>query len=374
MRKKRRILAYLAAIILLCTACVPATDEIASKKESVVDNIENVDESHLEVHFIDVGQGDATLITCDGENMLIDAGDNSKGTAVQQYLKKQGISELTYVIGTHPDADHVGGLDVVITKFDCKQILLTGEERDTDTYRDVLDAMDYRGYKMTVPKPGEEFALGSATFTIEGPILLGEESNDNSIVVHLEHGENSFLFAGDAGEEEEKDILSTRRDIQAKVYKIGHHGSKTSTSEEFLTSVNPEYAVISVGEDNKYGHPSAEVLNRLRMQGIEVFRTDEQGSIIATSDGETLHFSCSPSESWLAGEAEGTMAEVEDENSIQSNIQLQNDQEGMVHITSSGKKYHAAGCKHLEKSDIEITLEEAKQKGYEACKICEPDL
>ncbi|MBO5372945.1 MAG: MBL fold metallo-hydrolase [Lachnospiraceae bacterium] len=383
MKKNRRLLAFLITVVLFFTACTPAVEESPLSEEGNLtksnesESLAGTKDSKLEVHFIDVGQGDATLITCDGESMLIDAGDNSKGTAVQQYLRMQDISELEYVIGTHPDADHVGGLDVVITKFDCHTIFLTGEERDTDTYRDVLDAMAYKGYEMTVPSAGEEYALGSAEFTIEGPIILGEDSNDNSIVIHLEHGDNSFLFAGDAGEEEEKDILSTGRDIEADVYKIGHHGSKTSTSEEFLQAVNPKYAMISVGEDNKYGHPSAEVLNRLRMQGIEVFRTDEQGSIVAVSDGEAITFNSSPSESWTSGEAKGSVLQAGDvdKEDLDYTESGKNDEiaDNIVHITASGTKYHVDGCKHLKDSDIEISLEEAKQKGYEPCKVCEPD-
>ncbi|MBO5302758.1 MAG: MBL fold metallo-hydrolase [Lachnospiraceae bacterium] len=366
MKKKKST----AAVLLFCLCALTACGMDSAQSQLYEENIEIQTEDtkagtkeFLQVHFMDVGQGDATLITCNGESMLIDAGDNSKGTTVQQYLLKQNIDKLDYVIGTHPDADHVGGLDVIISKFDCEKIFLTGEERDTDTYRDVLSAMDYRNYEMVVPNAGEEYTLGDATFTIEGPLMLGSDSNENSIVIHLEHGENSFLLVGDAGEEEEKDILSTGRNIQADVYKVGHHGSKTSTSAEFLEAVQPEYAVISVGEDNRYGHPSAEVLNQLRAQDIEVFRTDEQGSIVAKSDGKNITFNCSPSESWQAGEPKGSTQEDTADNAVVHTS-------GMVYITESGSKYHTEGCKHLEKSKIAIDIEEAKALGYEACRVC----
>lgn len=260
------------------------------------------DGSVLQVHYMDVGQGDATLITCDGQAMLIDAGNNNQGTAVQSYLNSQNVETLDYVIGTHPDADHVGGLDVVITKFDCKTILLTEEEKDTITYRDVLDAIKYKGYNRTDPVVGDTYQLGRAEFTIVGPRRLISDSNDNSIAIILRHGSNVFYFEGDAGEKEEEDILDSGIELAADVYKIGHHGSKTSTTDEMLDSVDPVYAVISVGEDNSYGHPNAEILNKLRKAGIQVFRTDEQGTIIAQSDGEQLTFNCSPSETWQAGE------------------------------------------------------------------------
>lgn len=393
--KKNNLLWILLGMLLLsgCGSEISEySDELLTEIETVVDEYASGNDApdsdrkgnELQVHFIDVGQGDATLISCDGEHMLIDGGDNSKGTTVQYYLQSKGVEELKYVVGTHPDADHVGGLDVVISKFDCETILLTGEERDTDTYQDVLDAMEYRGYEMTVPVPGEEFTLGDATFTVEGPLVFSSDSNDNSIVIHLEHGENSFLFSGDAGEEEELDILSTGRDISADVYKVGHHGSKTSTCEMFLQTIDPVYAVISVGEDNKYGHPAAEVLNRLRMHGVEVFRTDEQGGIIAVSDGETITWSSSPSESWQAGEPEGSAESdsgvvnntVSDTNAqsvnsgvVASALGEAEVSDKIVHITETGTKYHAAGCKHL-KSDIEIELNKAIAEGYEPCKVC----
>lgn len=277
--------------------------QTAKGKENAKKSVSpETDGSLLQVHYIDVGQGDATLLVCDGQTMLIDAGNNNQGTAVQSYLNSQNVEILDYVIGTHPDADHVGGLDVVITKFDCRTILLTEEEKDTITYRDVLDAMKYKNYKRTAPVVGDTYQLGSAEFTIVGPGRLISDSNDNSIAIILRHGGNTFYFEGDAGEKEEEDILDSGIELMADVYKIGHHGSKTSTTDEMLDSVNPAYAVISVGEDNRYGHPNAEVLNKLRKAGIQVFRTDEQGTIVAESDGEQLTFNCAPSESWQAGE------------------------------------------------------------------------
>ena len=288
-------------------------------------------------------------------------------------------------------------MDVILTKFDCETVLLTEEEKDTATYRDVVDAIRYRNCKRIAPKVKEQYMLGSASFTILGPMELCDDSNDNSIAIILEHGENRFYFEGDASEKEEAAILETGIDIQADVYKTGHHGSKTSTSDELLASVNPTYAVISVGEGNSYGHPSAEVLNKLRVSHIQVFRTDEQGAIVAKSDQTSITWNCSPSESWQAGEPKGSSSGEEiisktqleedlsetqqKENALESQpkeestakSQQQNtgkQSEEMVHITESGKKYHLAGCSHLKDSDIEITKTEAEAQGYEPCKKC----
>lgn len=322
--------------------------------------------STLQVHYMDVGQGDATLLVCDGHAMLIDAGNNDKGTTVQSYLLSQNITSLDYVIGTHPDADHIGGLDVVITKFDCGTILLTDEEKDTNTYRDVVDAMNYRGYTKTVPIVGDTYVLGSARFTIVGPTELSGDSNGNSIAIILEHGENRFYFEGDAEETEEESILATGIDISANVYKAGHHGSKTSTSDNLLEAVAPQYAVISVGEGNTYGHPDAETLNKLRANGVQVFRTDEQGTIVATSDGNTVTWNCSSSDTWQSGEVSGSSVDSP-ESAAAETIQAET-----VHITNTGEKYHAAGCPYLKDSDIEIPLSEAKERGYTPCSRCNP--
>ncbi len=378
--KKIGFAALLAAFLFTCTACTDSVSDTKETSHSEEGKEQNAgEEDALFVHYIDVGQGDATLITCGEDAMLIDAGNNDKGTAIQMYLESQNIDSLKYVIGTHPDADHIGGMDVILTKFDCETVLLTEEEKDTATYRDVVDAIRYRNCKRIAPGVKEQYILGNASFTILGPVELCDDSNDNSIAILLEHGENRFYFEGDASEKEETEILETGIDIQADVYKTGHHGSKTSTSDELLASVNPTYAVISAGEGNSYGHPSAEVFNKLRAGHIQVFRTDEQGTIVAESDQSSITWSCSPSESWQAGEPKGSDSEetganesqTEEEPTAKSQHQNTDEQsEEVVHITESGRKYHQTGCSYLKDSDIEITRTEAESRGYEPCKKC----
>lgn len=261
------------------------------------------DGSGLEIHYLDVGQGDSTLILCDGHAMLIDAGDNDKGTAEQSYLEGQGVTALDYVIGTHPDADHIGGLDVVLYKFDCQMVMMPDFEKDTRTYDDVVQTMKQKRYKNTLPEVGTVYELGSAVFTIVAPNgEYGDDANDYSVGILLQHGKNRFLFTGDAEEASEADMLENGIDLEADVFKASHHGSRTANTEEFLQTVDPDYVVISCGQDNSYGHPHAEVMNRLRAMGISVFRTDEQGTIVAYSDGTEITFNMSPDESWKAGE------------------------------------------------------------------------
>lgn len=279
---------------------ISTTEETISSLES----LENFTEgsSELQVHFIDVGQGDCILIKCGSEFMLIDAGDNNQGTKIQKYLQKQGVESLKYVIVTHPHDDHIGGMDVILYKFDCETVIMTDENTDTNAYRDVIDAMKSKNYKNTLPVVGGQYSLGDAQFTIIAPSQLGDNSNNNSIVIILTHRENKFIFMGDAEEQEENDIINSGISIAADVYKVGHHGSISSSSVNFLNAVSPTYAVISCAEGNSYGNPSAETLNNLRSMGIQVFRTDEQGSIVATSDGTNIIWNCLPSETWKAGE------------------------------------------------------------------------
>ncbi len=262
---------------------------------------QNSTNGKLQVHFLDIGQGDATLLVCDGHAMLVDAGNNNQGTVVQSYLQSQGIEKLDYMIGTHPDADHIGGLDVILTKFPVGKFFMPDFEKDTKTYEEVIQAAAYRHLNITYPEAGKSYPLGEATFTILGPVKKYSDANNSSICFLLEHGENRFLFTGDAEEEAEQDIAAVY-DVSADVYKAAHHGSRTATSKDFFQHVRPIYAVISCGDDNSYHHPHAEVLNRLRMAGVQMFRTDDQGTIVVTSDGTDLTFNCAPSENWASGE------------------------------------------------------------------------
>lgn len=253
------------------------------------------EEKELQVHFIDVGQGDATLIFQDEHAMLIDGGDNLYGWQVMDYLNYLGIDHLDYVIATHPDSDHIGGLDTVLEKISCDSVLMPDVKKDIVTYESVVDVIENQQIERILPKPGEEYTLGTAVFTILAPNGSYDSANDNSIAIRLVHGGNSFLFTGDAESQSEADMLKSGRLLTSDVYKVAHHGSSGANSELFLL------AVISCGENNDYGHPHSEVLNRLRLMGTKVYRTDEQGTIVAISDGSEIRFNMSPSESWKSG-------------------------------------------------------------------------
>ncbi|MDE6203270.1 MAG: MBL fold metallo-hydrolase, partial [Lachnospiraceae bacterium] len=293
-------------INLLLGLSVFMTGIFASPISSSASRLTTDSPDEMEVHFLDVGQGDSTLITCGGHAMLIDTGDDSKGTLIQNYLKKQNIEKLDYLILTHPDSDHIGGAPVIISKFEIDKVFVSNYEKDNKTYQKLIQALDNKGLKYTTPKTGSQYSLGTAEITILGPNREYDNPNDASVALLIQNGNNKFLFTGDATEDAENDILANNTDISADVYHAGHHGSKTSTSEDFFKAVSPAYAVISCEEGNSYGHPHAQTLNTFRMNGVDVYRTDEEGTVIAVSDGSTITFNVPASDTWKAGEPTGS--------------------------------------------------------------------
>lgn len=398
---------YLSILLILCmclTACTTTNQATSTSEKSQSDTTSgeavqsgqeekaakapdtSKPEGTLEVHYIDVGQGDATLIKCGSHAMLIDGGNNNKGTTVQLYLKKQGVESLDYVIGTHPDADHIGGLDVIVYKYNCEKVIMPDYEKDTRTYQELVDVIHDKNMKITYPVVGEQYALGEAEFTIIAPNSnsYGGNANDYSVAILLEYGKNRFLFTGDAEEASEMEMLSNGIELSADVYKVAHHGSRSASTQEFLNAVQPKYAVISCGEGNSYGHPHAEVLNRLRSMGVEVFRTDEQGSIIASSDGENITWNCSATDSWQSGEqTESDRENSEDENPGDENSgnaisdAVTSEQTTYV-LNTNTKKFHRETCSSVSQikeenfQKVQMNREELEQSGYSPCKNCNP--
>ncbi len=243
----------------------------------------------VNVHFIDVGQGDAILVESGDATMLIDAGENNKGDLVIDYLKSQNITKLDYVIGTHPHSDHIGGLDLVINAFKIHTLIMPDAMNTTKTFEDVIDAIETNNLQITKAKVGNQYDIGPASFTILAPNSSEyEELNNYSVVIKLTYGSNSFLLTGDAEALSEREMLENGYDLSADVLKTAHHGSAYSGTEEFLDEVNPTHAIISVGKDNGYGHPHTETLQSMLDYNISLYRTDIQGSVVFTSDGQNL--------------------------------------------------------------------------------------
>ena len=325
-------------------------------------------ENTLAVHFIDVGQGDATLISCGGEHMLIDAGNNDCGLKVWKYLSENGVESLKYVIGTHPDADHIGGLDVVLYRYDCSLLMMPDVANDTPTYDAVIQTAELKGYGIYHPSVGEVFPLGDAYFTVIAPNGVYEGTNDNSIGIKLTHGVNDFILIGDAEEASETDMLYSGIDLSAEVYKVSHHGSYNGSIDPFLDAVHPTYAVISCGYGNDYEHPHNVTLDRLRERGINVFRTDEQGSIVAVSDGAMILWNNEPSVTWQSGIPVVTPEAA----AVQDVIP-----EGTTYVLNNNSmKIHQPWCESVgemaghNKEYTDMSLEELIAFGYSPCGRC----
>ena len=331
----------------------------------------------MQVHFLNVGQADSTLITCGDHAMLIDAGNDDDDVSVLNYIQsKQGISYLDYVVCTHPHEDHIGAMDSVISNVDVGTVLMPNVTTTTQTFNDLLTSIDNNGLSITVPEVGQEYTLGDATFTVLGPVNdYGDNLNNWSIGIKLTYGDSDFVFTGDAEENAENDIVGTGIDLSAEVFRAGHHGSSTSNSDSLLSAISPEYTVISVGEGNSYGHPNAEALDRFNNYGIQIFRTDKQGTIVASTDGNSITWNTEPTSDFSSGDSVAVNGSTTD-NDIFYNEETEIPAEesipvdATVHITETGSKYHSAGCQYLSNSDIEVSLSDAKARGLSPCSRC----
>lgn len=290
---KKQIASIVSLIVVIVVALV---GWLLSKNEEIK-LVSEIPQATCRVHYIDIGQGDCELIESNGEYMLIDAGENGNEQIVINYLRKLGVEKLKYVVATHPHSDHMGGLAEVINEFKIENIIMPkltkAQTPTTKTYRDFLEAVRNSSAKGIYSKIGEEYTIGEASFKILGPVSNSTENlNDMSVIVKLTHGENTFLFTGDAEYDEERDVIKNFADeLDCDVYKVGHHGSSTSSCKDFLESVTPEICIISCGEDNSYGHPHDEAMARISGYTNEIYRTDICGDIIVASDKEKLSVS-----------------------------------------------------------------------------------
>lgn len=249
----------------------------------------------LKVHFINVGQADAILIQQGNANMLIDAGNNDDEAFIKSYLDNLGIKEFQVVIGTHVHEDHIGSMDYIINSFKVGKVYFPKQTANTKTFESFINAVKGKGLSLTTPIVGETFKIGGAAVTILAPNSSSyEDENDYSIVTMVQYGSTKFLLTGDAEAVSEMEMVQKGLNLKADVLKVGHHGSKTSTVANFLSAVSPKYAVISVGKNNSYGHPAQSTLDRLKNAGVTLYRTDENGTIVATSNGKDITFSTKP--------------------------------------------------------------------------------
>lgn len=349
-----------------------------TETESVLGN------SSFNVQFIDVGQADAALVECDGHYMLIDGGNKDDSSLMYSLLKKNAISHLDIVVGTHAHEDHIGGLPGAMNYATSDIVLSPVTAYDSEAFSDFKKYAELNGNGIVVPQIGSEYTLGSASVKILGLNASGD-TNNTSIILKIQYGETSFLFTGDAERDAEQAVLNSGADLSSTVLKVGHHGSDTSTSYVFLREIMPEYAVVSVGSNNSYGHPTDNVLSRLQDADIKTYRTDLHGDICVTSDGKNISFAVeknTDTETLIAPSLPVvhfrteivTKVEVETEDEIEGNV------DDIIYVLNKNtKKFHNPSCSSVKDIKPKNYAEyigisaEIEAMGYVGCKRCNPN-
>ncbi len=272
--------------ILIALASLISYTFVTDDKEAVP--AVDFDDSSFSAHFIDVGQGDSTLIVCDGEAMLVDGGTGEAEDDLISYLKNCGITSLKYVVATHPHEDHIGGLDVVFEEFAVNDIIMPSATATSAAFERLLTGIENEGIEITVPEVGDTYTLGGASFTILSPSEEYEDLNDSSIVFKMTYKDKSLLFTGDVGSTPINKMLDNNVDLSADIYKVAHHGSAKNNPEDFIEAIAPDYSVISCAIDNSYGHPHDETIERLTAIVTNIYRTDTMGSVVFSINDEGI--------------------------------------------------------------------------------------
>ena len=411
----RQLTVILAAAALFCgitllpsqaarkrTANASGTS-VASQASAATQNIKSGENDTassgkgLTVTFLDVGQGDSALVVCDGEAMLVDGGESSESSAIYSVLKAQGITKLKYIVATHPHADHVGGLAGALGAASCEKVLSPVSSSDNSSFQKLAKKCRQKSVPIEVPKEGDTYTLGSAGITILGPTdELPDDPNNNSLFFRLDYGSVSFLFTGDAEQLEQQLLLHNEYDLlRADVLKMPHHGSSNGASEAFMNAVDPDYAVISCGLGNSYGHPHEETISLLKKHNTTLYRTDLQGDIVCTSDGKGLTFTTEKttdqnlyvSGSELDASADGDStpentdqkSAADSKSAALSSSQASGNQTQHTYIANRNTgKFHDPSCpsvkkmKESNKLTISATREQMIADGYSPCGNCKP--
>ena len=361
---------------------VPGTTSV-----SISSTPEQTDGPHLEdyaghtfrIRYLDVGQADAALVECDGHYMLIDGGNVADSSLIFSVLKSEGVTHLDYIVNTHPHEDHVGGLSGALNVCTVDYVLCAVTDFDSKAFDNFLKYTEAQNKTIEVPVPGDSYELGVCSFKILGPVASYDSPNNMSIVLRIDYGDTSFLFTGDMERDAETDLLDFWGDAEVKstVLKVGHHGSDTSSSYHFLWAVEPTYAVISVGQGNTYGHPTEDTLSRLRDADVTVYRTDQQGDIICTSDGRSVTFIVGRNQDidTLSPAGSNSTQQVKET----AEVSIQSVSEDVTYILNANThKFHIPSCPSVvemnEKNKKYFTgpRDEAIANGYSACGRCHP--
>jgi competence protein ComEC len=329
-----------------------------------------IPEGQLQVIVFDVGQADCILLLTDTHAMLIDAGNIGQTDLILGYLAEYRVTKLDYIAATHPHADHIGSMAGVILGMDSVgTVLMPDAVNNTRTFERLLDAIEERDIPVTISKAGDSFAMGEVNIQVLAPVSERHTNlNDSSLVLRVQYGAVSFLFTGDAEDRSEREQLDSRRTLSADVLKVGHHGSRTSSTRDYLRAVSPRYAVIPCGEGNSYGHPHSEVLDRLAAIGAAVYRTDLNGTVIFTTDGETIAVT--------TARGSGAAAQpIEPQPTTEASPDATpGDGESFIGNVNS-KAFHLPTCRSLPAEQNRTFFNsrtDAVDDGYTPCGICNP--
>ena len=373
MKKQNKFMTFILSMILALTLVLPG-NAVTAKADGQGD---------MAVHFIDVGQGLAILVQSGGENLLYDGGNRSHADEVVQYLKNQQVETINYMISSHYDEDHLGGLVKCLDTFEVEHVLGSDYVHTSDLFNTFMNTATAHAIIVEYPSVGDTYEFGTGSFTVMAPDGISQNSNDNSVVIRLVNGNNSFMFMGDAEETSEQDMISTGMNLDCDVLSLGHHGSASSTSWDLLEATSPSWAVISCGLNNTYGHPAAETMGKLSDMDIPVFRTDDQGTVIALSDGNTISWNQEPCNDYTSGSEKQSTDSSADQSEQDTNdaaatesyaaeTDTSDTQGRMVWISATGSKYHSIpDCGNMNPNKAtQETESQALSQGYEACKKC----
>ena len=349
----------------------------------------------FELHLLDVGQGQCVLIKADGHFMLIDGGGRNASSFVVSYLEQQGIETFDAVAVSHYDEDHISGVIGVLRTFPVEALALPAYAGAGDLYKSMAVAAVSNGAAIVHVHAGQPFYLGNALVEVVGPVREDYEAeNDRSLVFRVTYGDTAFLISGDAEVQSEQDMVDSGVDLSADVYVAGHHGSASSSTECFLDAMSPSYVLVSCGTGNSYGHPTADMLQRVQDRGIKLFRTDLQGTVVAYSDGSSIRFNTEPTQDWTPGivmktgsDAEAAVAAAaatagaaalagSDPDSAQQETE---NSSGLTYVCNTNtKKFHEPYCNSVDQIKEENKLETTKDRkeliaeGYSPCGNCNP--
>lgn len=350
MKKKTRILAYALCISGLMS--FPA-------------------QAQTDVHVMDVGQGLSVLIESQGHYMLYDGGDSDKSSYVVSYLQQEDVSNLDYVVASHYDSDHLNGIVGALNAFPVSNVWGPNYTADTNIYRSFTSTLTNKGLSCIHPAVGQMIQLGDASIQVLAPSEISSDSNNNSIAIRIQDGNSSFLLTGDAEAQSEENMVASGLTLDSDVYVMGHHGSASSTSWTLLQEAVPEYAVLSCGTGNSYGHPHADSMEKLQVMGIQLFRTDKQGNIVASTDGNTITWNVNPCNDYTPGDPNEIPAQPQQSGASTANTQ---EAASVVYWTPGGKSYHnSRNCSTLKRSKVinNGSLNDAFSAGkYDPCNVC----